>query len=296
MPSSRLALAVCALLLSACTNDTTGPAATGGGAAFAAKIDGTPWTSLTSSTAVTASASGTFTIIGANSAGVGLSLSLFNVAGPGTYELGIGPTLTGGLATSSGGAASWSTPLTGAAGTLTVSTVSVTRIAGTFSFVATPVYGSTTNRTITEGTFDLPVTTTASIAVPDQNGGVFGGTLDGAPWKASTIAFVSMPNSGTMAMGVSNTANNITIILSGLRGVGTYPLNTGVSRYFSISNLSGGKAWGGSNVTSSGSFVITTLTPTRMKGTYNVTLQPVTATGATGTITATGAFDVGLSQ
>jgi len=55
------------------------------------------------------------------------------------------------------------TALTGAAGTLTVTSLTATRIAGTFSFTATPLPGSSlvggTPMAITGGTFDVRIDT-----------------------------------------------------------------------------------------------------------------------------------------
>lgn len=282
-------------LVASCSSSTTSPGTTGS-QKFTAKVDGAAWTATTLSTAARSSTNGTFTITGANASGAGMSLVLYNIAAPGVYPIGVGGTLTGGVATYTAGGASWSTPLTGASGTVIISDVGVQHILGTFQFTADPITGTAAAKTVTSGEFDLPVSGVTSITVPDKSGGSMTGTLNGAAWAASTVVFVAQPVTGTLGMGLSNTAQNVTIVISGVNGAGTYALNTGVQRYMSVTNLSGGRSWGGSAAASSGNFVITSLTQTRIKGNYSVTLQPLTATGATGALTMTGTFDVGLQN
>ena len=51
--------------------------------------------------------------------------------------------------------------------------------------------------------------------------------------------------------------------------------------------------WSASSAQGSGSIVVTTLTPTRVVGTFSFVLQPDVATGASGTRTVTeGRFDL----
>jgi len=177
---------------------------------------------------------------------------------------------------------------------MTVTAISSTKIAGTFSFVAGPTQGTATTgtKTVTEGQFDIPLQNPGNYTPADNVGSTFGGTLGGAPWNAATVVMVGSPASGTLAGGASNVDNMISITISGITGVGTYALNTGVARFMTVTNPNGTVRWGGSNALSSGSVVITSLTTTRVKGTYNATLQP--SLGATGTMTLSGTFDMGI--
>lgn len=270
----------------------------GGNANFTAKIDGQSWTSAAISTQAVINNNAIFTIVGASagSSPLAMSLTLYYVGAPGTYPLGVGGTVPGGIATISAGATAWSTPLSGAAGTVTITTVSSTRIAGTFSYNATPfIIGTAGNREVTEGQFDLPVTGTGSITVPDNLGSKFGGTLGGNPWNAATVVTVSHPSSGTMTIGASNVDYSINLIVSGFTGPATYTLGTGVARQATVTRLTGGTAtWGGSNALSGGTVVVTSYTATRVKGTYNIILQPGVVFPGSGTLTLTGNFELGL--
>jgi uncharacterized protein DUF6252 len=271
----------------------------GGNANFTAKIDGASWTSTALSTQAVINNNATFTIVGASagSTPTALSLTLYYSNAPGTYPLGVGGTVPGGIATLSLTSSFWSTPLSGAAGTVTISAVSATHITGTFSFTGTPfTVGSTGNKVVTEGQFDLPVTGSGSLTVPDNLGSKFGGTLGGSPWNAATVVTVTHPSSGTMTIGASNVDYNINLIVSGFTGVATYTLGTGVARQATVTKLTGGttQTWGGSLATSGGTVTVTSYTQTRVKGSYNITLQPGVVFPGPGPLTLTGNFEVGL--
>lgn len=286
------------ILTAACSGGGTGPS--GGGADFSATIAGVGnWTGTSLSTQAVISTNGSFTITGTNGGanGVALSITLFNIKGPGTYPFGVGGSVRGGLGTVSQGTAIWSTPLSGSAGTVIITSVSNTRIVGTFNFTATPfVAGTTGNKEVSSGEFDLPVTGSGSITFADNIGSLFGGptgTLGGAPWNAATVVTVSHPSSGTLTIGASNVDYNINVIISGFTGIATYQLGTGVARTVSVIRFTGGLAnWGGTNASSGGTLTVTSYTQTRVQGSYNILLQP--ASGTSGTLALIGAFDVGL--
>jgi len=285
-------------LTAACGGGTTSNNPPGGNANFTATIDGQGWTSSTLATQAVISNNATFTLVGANAGAspTAMSLTMYYIGAPGTYPLGVGGTVPGGIATLTAGVSGWSTPLSGAAGTVTISSVSTTRIAGTFSYNATPfLAGSAGNRAVTNGQFDLPVTGTGTLTVPANLGSKFGGTLGANPWNAATVVTVSHPSSGTMTIGASNVDYNINVIVSGFTGVATYTLGTGVARQVTVTRVTGGTlTWGGSNALSGGTITVTSYNTSRVQGTYNITLQPGIAFPGPGPLTLTGSFDVGL--
>lgn len=293
---SMLTPFVVLLTLAGCGSSPSGPGDGGGDTSpFTAQIDGTAWSGLSFTTSGNGSANGTFTLIGAATSPtqISMSLTLFNIGAPGTYPLGVGSTVPGGTAIVTSGVQSWWTPLSGAAGTVTVTAVSATRITGTFSFVATPFSGGATgSRTVTQGRFDLPVTSTGTVTVPDNIGSKFGGTLAGSAWNAATVVMVAAPSSGTLTIGASNVTHNINMIISGYTGVGTYTLNTGVQRMMTVFLSGTTQSWGGIGVASAGTVTVTSATSTRIKGTYNATLQP--GVGTVGALALSGSFEVGL--
>lgn len=262
---------------------------------FTAVIDGTAWTGLTATLSAGASPGGLFSLVGTDASGTGILLTLYNIGAPGAYPLGVGASVFGGSASLIQGSSTWWTPLSGAAGTITLASVSATRIVGTFSFVAVPVAGTGASRTVTAGSFDLDVVSTPPFAVAANQGNRFGGTLGGQPWNAATVVMVSGPATGTVGIGISNSTHQIDLTLSGFTGAATYGLNTGVARYFAVTRLGTSVVtWGGSTVTSSGSVVVTSAGASRLVGTYDVSLPPIASNPTAGTLTMTGTFDVGV--
>jgi hypothetical protein len=285
------------ILAAIACSDSSAPGG-GGGAPLSALIDGAAWSAPALYTTGTSGINGTFGIGG--STGVQgapvMALALSNISGPGTYPLGVGGTVFGGSATISNGASIWTTPLSGEAGTVTVSSVSPTRIAGTFSFTATPALGTsaTGSRVVTQGTFDMPLTNTGSITVPAHAGNRFGGTLGGSSWNAAHVVMVEHPNSGVLTIGASNDVYNINIIISGFTGPAVYTMNTGVARHAGVMRLGTIQSWGGTGPLTGGTLTVSSLSAARVVGSYNITVNP--NAGASGTLVLTGTFDVGIPQ
>jgi Family of unknown function (DUF6252) len=261
---------------------------------YTATIDGSAWTANGVGSA--ASAGGIFTLTGVQTgSATGMTMTLYSIGAPGTFPLGVGPTVVGGIASVTQGSSIWSTPLSGAAGTVTVTAVSPTRIAGTFAFNAPPLIGQTvtSTRAVTSGRFDIPVTGPATLVVPDNAGSKVTGTLASQAFNAATIVTVTSPTSGTFTFGASNASQSMTVILSGYTGVGTYALGSGgVARTITLTNIAAPTgSWGGAAASTSGTLVITSATSTRIKGTVTATLQPIGAGSAT---TVTASFDIGV--
>ena len=284
---------VMGLLVSCGGDGGSGP--NGGDANFTAKIDGSDFTASAATTAAQISGAGNFAIVGASgtSTGTSITLVLYNIGAPGTYPLGVSGTVRGGLGTVGSSSSSLSTPLNGTAGSVTITQVSTTRIAGTFNFVAgvSPV-----TRTVTDGAFDLPVTGNGSITVPDYAGSRVDGTINGTPWNAAAVVMVAAPSSGTLAVGFSNLTYQMNLIISGWTGIGTYTLNTGVSRQMTVLATDGSlKVWGGSGTLSTGTFTVTNASATRISGNYDITLLPSGVGQAAGNLHLVGTFDIGIA-
>ncbi len=289
-------LLAASILTSGCGGGgTTNPVQNGSGK-FKATIDGSAWNSSTSAAA--ASAGGIFTLVGSQvgSNVTSMSMSFYSIGAPGTYPLGVGGSVAGGIATITAAPASWSTPLSGAAGSVTITSVSATRIAGTFSFQATPTLGqtATTTRVVTQGEFDLPVSGPATLSVPANAGSKLNGTVAGSAFNAATVVTVSPPSSGTLTLAGSNTSYTVNVILSGYTGVATYTLGTGATRSMQVTATANNKVWGGSNATTTGTLTVTSATASRIMGSFTATLQPSVINPNEAPITLSGAFDLGV--
>jgi hypothetical protein len=136
--------------------------------------------------------------------------------------------------------------------------------------------------------------------VPDQNGSSASGSVDGTPWTASTIVSVGVVG-GNFIFNAGNTVTTTTVTITNFAGAGTYTLESGaqartVAVFGPVSNPTSGDCCWGAGAGMSGNIVITSATSTRIKGSYDVTLPAVAGGTATGSISTSGTFDVGLPQ
>lgn len=280
------------------------PPPPGGTANFTATVSGQAWASAVNLVNVTAAASGTYIVSGTALQGTNprsITMTLMNVPGPGSYPLGTGAGVSGGTGIYAESAGGWGTPLSGEAGTITIGTLTAARIAGTFTFVGDAVSGGATGtRSVTNGAFDLPISSGTTTPVGEKSRMKLSATIGGQPYNAST-----MVTSGTLGsifvIGGSNTRHSITMGFSSLPGPGTYALGGGVLSSVQVGAPPGGSVsgplccWNGTFNGSIGSVTVTAITATRMTGTFTFTLQPGGSGAATAPLTVTnGSFDVGI--
>lgn len=297
------------LALGACGdggNDDDGNGGGGGSGPFTAEVDGVDWAASdnTISALVVEAVPGAYAIVGTDILSgtdvAGITLTLYNVRGLGTYPLGTFPTVVGGIATYAetigGSSVAWVTQYSGAAGTVTLTTLTPTRIAGTFSYTAVDP-GSGDVREITNGRFDLPLTSGGTLPVlPDNAGSRLTGTFGGNAYNA---AMVAVTQSGATGFSVSSFTDTYTasILLDGVTAPGTYPVSlTSPTRIIAVNASTGPAprpAWG-TGAGTSGSVTITSISSTRVQGTYTGTLQPTSSTPGAGALSVSGTFDVGL--
>jgi hypothetical protein len=232
-----------------------------------------------------------------------ISFSLYNIGGTGSYPLGTGSTVAGGavvVANALTAASTWITPLTGADGTLTIITLTADRIGGTFSFTVNALAGATGTKTATSGEFMLPFTNigqgVALGPLPDNYGSKLSATIAGSAWNASNASGTYFAPNRVVTVQGSNNTRTFSLSINEVTVPGTYALNTtrfiGATLSVSPTQVNG---WRSDQADGSGSVTITSLTATRMRGTFTATLGPIPGTGATGTLTITnGSFDIGL--
>jgi hypothetical protein len=156
----RTAIASLALVAAACSGDDegdpTGPNGNGnvnGDGNVTATVNGVSWRSARAGDRVTRN--GQFYGISAVNPPYALVLGIGNVTGPGTFSLNLA-TGNGSSAIISNATGGWGTAFSGGTGTVTVTVLTASRIAGTFSFDAVPGSGSATGTMqVRNGTFDL---------------------------------------------------------------------------------------------------------------------------------------------
>ena len=132
---------------------------TGGGAGdgnFTATINGTSWRSSKAlDHAIRASASAQIITLSATNLPYSIAIAIGPITSPATLSLDAGNPSNAAVTMTVGSSTTiWSTGLPGGKGTITVTTLTSTRIAGTFSFDAISNAGTATLH-VTNGTFDL---------------------------------------------------------------------------------------------------------------------------------------------
>jgi len=137
-----------------CGGDNTGPNGQTNGD-MTAKIDGASFTSVTTLAQRNVTNAGTIIAVsGADSHGLGLGFA-FQDAGVGTYQIG-GLTPTNATVLDGTGKV-WMASAIGGSGTLTVTALDATHVAGTFAYsaVASAQSGATGTKAVTQGVFDV---------------------------------------------------------------------------------------------------------------------------------------------
>jgi len=139
---------------SACGGDSTGP--NGGGGEMSAQIGGSVnWTANLSATAVLQN--GVLALAGNGGSGANgfqINIGLIGVAGPGNYPMGAGNFNNVGTVTSLVvPPVAWVSSGVGGTGQVTITTLTASRVVGTFSFTGRATDGST--KTVASGQFDI---------------------------------------------------------------------------------------------------------------------------------------------
>ncbi|MCC6318762.1 MAG: hypothetical protein IT361_13860 [Gemmatimonadaceae bacterium] len=282
-------LAAC---VSACGGSSTAPIPTPNSGSITARIDGASWSSGQGAAAVHA-APGLYAISGISVGSYTMALTLNNIRGPGTFPLGVGPQVPGGYVVLSNASGGWATPLSGAAGTITLTTVTDTRIVGSFSYNAEPVnVGTTGTRAVTNGAIDMAVNTSPGTGAPlDNAGSTFTASLNGSPFVAAAIAGSLTPG-GIFGVAANNVTRSLTLTFSQVAGPGSYSTSANPLRQVTYS-LPSGATWSSQGAGGSATVAITSITATRIRGTVTGTLVPALG-GATGNVSIVGgAFDIG---
>jgi hypothetical protein len=157
-PYSRLLLVSGTVLAMACSSGgsgSTGPK--GGSADLSATVNGASWLGTVQAKATRTVASGdTIVAIGGANSGESIIIGMaFNDLGPGVY--GIGAEGEAANADIQEGGAVWASNITGGTGSITIDTISATRVVGSFQYTAVPVSGSTATGdvAVTNGKFAL---------------------------------------------------------------------------------------------------------------------------------------------
>lgn len=270
---------------------------------FTATVDGAPFTASAGAGSILAiqhaPKSGGYLVSGQSGTGT-ILLTLNYITGPGTFPLGVDAvTVPGGFAGITTSVGGWTTPISGAAGTVTITALTPTRIAGTFSFTGSLTTGGDTGtKTVTAGQFDAPMAANSPIAVlTDSMGSTMAMSLGGQAWNAAIVS--GQTTQTHMALSGINNLQTMIFTIPKPTATGTYQL----------SNQPGSilMAWDPNAVAPAGArccygvlgdvgtLTITHLSTTRVRGSVTATLTAQPGTAASGTLTVSGGtFNIGL--
>lgn len=149
-PTAAVALAA-TLLLAACGDDATN---SGNESTMSATVAGTAWSG---SLAVQGQVAGNVLSVSGTNGTYQIVMNVPGVAATGTYNVGPGNFGVAQLIQVTNGTPTWTSSLVGGAGSVTVTTLTATRVAGTFTFTAaaSPGTSATGTRAVTNGSFDV---------------------------------------------------------------------------------------------------------------------------------------------
>lgn len=253
-----------------------------------AKIDGVAWTGSAEVHAGTSGARmANMNIIGTDlSPLVSVILNLSFVEGPGVYPLGVNPlTNAGGTGSVVRATDHWLTPLSAMAGSVTITTRTSTRIAGTFAFTADRTPGTGAPVVVTDGEFD--VTKAAGLPpLPTGTGSEVSAEMDGTSWSGATV---SVEQNGER-FGGSNTTYAMSVGFHDAPIQGhTYAI--GPTASMSASRTDNNDSWLSASQDSVGYVIVSKVTAERLEGTFAGHLAPA-GTASSPLVVTNGSFSV----
>jgi len=233
--------------------------------------------------------------VGSGSDYVAVTLMLSFIGAPGLYPVGINigstPGGSGTILISSGGTVTtWLTPLSGAAGSVTVQSLTSTRIRGRFAFVADPIVGSGPQESISNGSFDVALPAGFTAVPANNRGSTMNADLGGFLWKAATVVGLGDLGAGSLSFGGHTTSHSVNLVTASPAAIGDFPLGVASGMNLTVMQLGGTNAWG-SGTGATGTVSFTQLSDGRAAGTFSGTLVPLGTTVGSLTIT-NGTFDV----
>jgi len=275
------AVLVSGLLGLGCGGSDGGPAGpgnnnNGGGNSFTAVIDGSNWTSSQMTIQLTGDAgnpqASPLVISGyENASGFSVQLFLGFIGSTGSYPLGVNAGSTaGGTAQVVHAPDIWMTPFSGAAGSLEVTTLTATRIAGTFAFTADALLSALpAQRSVTNGAFDITVSGGLP-ALPTRAGSTMRATIDGGAWNGATIVALN-PGAGSFSVSGTNTAYSFTVTPKQPVAAGN---SYGIPSQISLTVIRTGTAdsWAAIGGADIGTWTIDSFTAAGMSGSFSGTI------------------------
>jgi hypothetical protein len=285
------------------TPNTPSTPSTGGSLTF--KADGA---SVVATSITAGYANGILSIGGTDSArSTTLSFALTpTAAGTGVYTLG--PISAANAQILIGNpAAGWQAAVGIGSGTITISSLTSTGASGTFSFslVAVPGSGATGTKTITEGAFNVTFTTLPPASPTPSGGSTFTTVIDGVAWNSSLSRRATLTNNILTITGQDTNFRVITLAVPLSAGLlvppsspPTISLDFIPGVHGVVTMVLGAQNWDNGHAGGAGSFTVTSISTTRVTGTFTVTLvsNPLNAVPVPTAHLTNGQFDMTLER
>ena len=227
-------------------------------------------------------------------------------AGTGTYTLGPLNPANAQMQVGSP-AAGWQAGVGIGSGTITLTTLTNTTAAGTFSFTlaAVPGSGATGTKSITEGSFNVTFTSVPPPSPTPSSGSTFTVAIDGTAWSSSLSRRATMTNNILTITGQDTNFRVITLAVPISAGLlippsspVTVTLDFTAGVRGTVTMVQGAQNWDNGRAGATGSFTVTSISQTRVTGTFNVTLigNPANATPVPNAVLTNGQFDMALER
>jgi hypothetical protein len=189
-------------------------------------------------------------------------------------------------------------------GSIVITSLTSTSVAGTFSFTMTAV-GGTATKSVTNGVFNLTLTTAAPLPTT-QSDSVMSATVDGVAWTSSVTRRATLLNNFMTLTGQDTNGRVITLVIPFTQTALIPPLpsmvfslNNGSANQPTVSMVLGVFNWDNLHAGATGSLTITGVTSTRVTGTFQVGLinfQLGTAPSQPNSNITNGKFDMSLER
>ena len=269
------------------------------------KVDGTS----TAAGSVTAGMAGGILSVGGTDASRSTTLSFAltpTAAGTGTYVLG--PSSAANAMILIGNpAAGWQAGVGIGGGTITITTLTSTSASGTFSFTLTavPGTGATGTKAISEGAFNVTLTAAPAPAPTPSSGSTISVLIDGAPWTSALSRRATLTNNILTITGQDTNFRVITIAVPLSAGLlvppsppATVTLDFTPGVHGVATMVLGAQNWDNGHDGGQGSFTVTSISATRVTGTFTVTLvnNPINAVPVPTARLTNGTFDMALER
>jgi len=227
-------------------------------------------------------------------------------AGTGTYTLGALSAANAQVLIGNP-AAGWQAAVGIGSGTITVTSLTSTAASGTFSFSLVAVPGSTAagTKSITEGAFNVTFTSVPAPAPTPTGGSTLSTLIDGVQWTSSLSRRATLTNNILAVTGQDTSFRVITFAVPLSAGLlvppsspPTISLDFTPAIHGTVTMVLGAQNWDNGHAGGAGTFTVTSISATRVTGTFTVTLvsNPINVVPVPTAQLTNGQFDMALER